>query len=152
PSAAARGRSPVPTHGAAPTRAFMALPLVLDTLSGLSAFTRLTNTLPAPGERRTIGGLAGSSDAVLCAALARRLGGSGGVVVVAETLPDAERRLGDLDVLAEGEAVLYPPREGFGEVEPHLEVAGERVETLASLARGETRLLVTTARAVLERT
>ena len=130
----------------------MPLPLVLDTLGALSAFTRLTNTLPVPGERRTIGGLAGSSDAVLCAALARHLGASRFVVVVAETLPDAERWLADLDVLADGEAVLYPPREGFGEVEPHLEVAGERVETLASLARGETRLLVTTARAVLERT
>jgi transcription-repair coupling factor (superfamily II helicase) len=128
------------------------LPLVLDALDALSVFTRLTNTLPAPGERRTIGGLAGSSDAVLCAALARQLGTSRFVVVVAETLPDAERWLADLEVLADGEAVLYPPREGFGEVEPHLEVAGERVETLASLARGDTRLLVTTARAVLERT
>ena len=130
----------------------MALPIVLESFGALSAFTRLTNTLPAPGERRTVGGLAGSSDAVLCAALVQRLGASRFVVVIAETLPDAERWLADLDVMLEGAAVLYPPREGFGEVEPHLEVAGERVETLASLARGETRLLVTTARAVLERT
>ncbi|MGI8843161.1 MAG: transcription-repair coupling factor [Gemmatimonadaceae bacterium] len=130
----------------------MSLPLVLDALESLAAFTRLTNTLPVPGERRTIGGLAGSASAVLCAALARRLGSSRFIVVVAETLPDAERWLSDLDVLLEKGAVLYPPREGFGEVEPHLEVAGERVETLASLARGETQLLVTTARAMLERT
>ncbi|MFI5310834.1 MAG: transcription-repair coupling factor, partial [Gemmatimonadales bacterium] len=47
---------------------------------------------------------------------------------------------------------LYPPREGFGEVEPHAEVAGERVETLARMTRGGVRILLTTARAVLERT
>ena len=52
----------------------------------------------------------------------------------------------------EGAVALYPPREGFGEVEPHLEVAGERVETLERVARGEVRTLVTTARAILERT
>ena len=47
---------------------------------------------------------------------------------------------------------LYPPREGFGEAEPHVEVAGERVETLERLTRGELRVLLTTARALLERT
>ena len=74
-------------------------------------------------------------------------------VVVTESLADAERWLADLDaLLGAGSAALYPPREGFGEVEPHLEVAGERVETLERLARGEVRALVTTARAVLERT
>ena len=51
-----------------------------------------------------------------------------------------------------GAVALYPPREGFGEVEPHIEVAGERVETLERLARGEVRTLLTTARALLERT
>ena len=131
----------------------MALPRLLDELESLPAFARLLQTLPAPRERRMVGGLAGSSDAVLLAALVRRLGTRRFFVVVAETLPDAERWLADLETLiGEGEVALYPPREGFGEVEPHLEVAGERVETLERVARGEVRTVVTTARALMERT
>ncbi|HEX5436807.1 MAG TPA: transcription-repair coupling factor [Gemmatimonadaceae bacterium] len=131
----------------------MALPLLLDTLEALPAFTRTFTTLPSLGARLAIGGLAGSSDAVLCAALARRLGGRRFLVIVAESLPDAERWLADLTAIAgEDEVALYPPREGFGEIEPHLEVAGERVETLERVGRGEVRLLITTSRAVMERT
>ncbi|MEO7966956.1 MAG: DEAD/DEAH box helicase, partial [Gemmatimonadaceae bacterium] len=47
---------------------------------------------------------------------------------------------------------LYPPREGFGNEEPHAEIAGERVETLERVTRGSVRILLTTARALLERT
>ncbi|MGQ0715633.1 MAG: transcription-repair coupling factor [Gemmatimonadaceae bacterium] len=132
----------------------MALPRLLDALESLPVFARVLNTFPAPGQRLTIGGLPGSSDAALTAALARREGERRFFVVVAETLPDAERWLADLGSLAdEAESVaLYPPREGFGEIEPHLEVAGERVETLEQVARGRVHVLVTTARAVLERT
>ncbi|HEU4642780.1 MAG TPA: transcription-repair coupling factor [Gemmatimonadaceae bacterium] len=131
----------------------MALPRVLDAIESLAAFTRLANTVPAPGARVTVGGLPGSSDAAVAAALARRLGQNRFFVVVAGTLPDAERWLADLETLQEEAPVaLYPPREGFGEAEPHLEVAGERVETLERVARGEVRTLVTTARAILERT
>ena len=132
----------------------MALPRILDALESLPAFARVINTFPAPGTRLTVGGLPGSSDAALAAAIARRGGERRFFVIVAETLPDAERWLADLSSVAEeSEAVaLYPPREGFGEIEPHLEVAGERVETLEHVARGRVRILVTTARAVLERT
>jgi transcription-repair coupling factor (superfamily II helicase) len=74
-------------------------------------------------------------------------------VVVAESVAAAERWLADLESLDEELPVaFYPPREGFGEVEPHAEVAGERVETLERLARGDVRILLTTARALLERT
>src|SRR6185503_14236603 len=38
------------------------------------------------------------------------------------------------------------------EAEPHMEVAGERIETLERLSRGELRILLTTARALLEKT
>jgi transcription-repair coupling factor (superfamily II helicase) len=128
------------------------LPLLLETIERLPAFARLLNTLPAPGERRRIAGLPGSADAATIAALARRAPGRF-FVVVAETLPDAERWLADLRTLLEDDIVaLYPPREGFGEAEPHMEVAGERVETLERTMRGEVRLLVTTARALLEKT
>ncbi|MDQ4080147.1 MAG: hypothetical protein M3125_05255, partial [Gemmatimonadota bacterium] len=132
----------------------MALPRILDALESLPAFARVVNTFPAPGHSLTVGGLPGSSDAALAAALSRREGERRFFVVVAETLPDAERWLADLTSVAEEPEgiALYPPREGFGEIEPHLEVAGERVETLEHVARGRVRVLVTTARAVQERT
>ncbi|MFN2564662.1 MAG: transcription-repair coupling factor [Gemmatimonadaceae bacterium] len=130
----------------------MALTSLLAALDRLPAFARVLNTLPAPREHRLIAGLAGSSDAALVAALSSRLPDRF-FVVAAETVPDAERWLADLRTLTGGERVsLYPPREGFGEVEPHMEVAGERVETLEQVNRGLVRILLTTARALLERT
>jgi transcription-repair coupling factor (superfamily II helicase) len=150
----------------------MPLPTLLDAVERLPAFARLLNTLPEPGARLRVGGLPGSSDAVVLAALARRLPGRF-FVVVADSLPEAERWLADLESLLDepapggpgGDGVtpgaaptpaspvaLYPPREGFGEAEPHAEVAGERVETLERIGRGGVRVLLTTARAVLERT
>jgi transcription-repair coupling factor (superfamily II helicase) len=130
----------------------VALTSVLAALERLGAFARVLNTLPAPGQHRLVAGLAGSSDAALVAALSARLPDRF-FVVAAETVPDAERWLADLQTLTGGGGVsLYPPREGFGEVEPHMEVAGERVETLERVNRGQVRILLTTARALLERT
>jgi transcription-repair coupling factor (superfamily II helicase) len=74
-------------------------------------------------------------------------------VVIAESVAGAERWLADLESLGdEGSVAFYPPRESFGEVEPHAEVAGERVETLERIGRGDVRVLLTTARALLEKT
>ena len=130
----------------------MALPILVERLSALTAFTSLTRALPSQGGRIGATGLAGSSDAVLLAALALREPNRL-FVVVADQLPEAERWLADLQsVFGDDGVALYPPREGFGEIEPHAEVAGERVETLERLARGAVRVLITTARAVQERT
>src|SRR3954447_14208242 len=130
----------------------MALLPLLDAVERLPAFTRLYNTLPNPAERRTIGGLPGSADAAVVAALTRRLANRF-FVVATESVTEAERWLADLGTLLEETPVaLYPPREGFGEAEPHMEVAGERVETLERLLRGELRVLLTTSRAILEKT
>jgi transcription-repair coupling factor (superfamily II helicase) len=130
----------------------VSLPSILDAVERLPAFTRLVNTLPAPRIELLAAGLPGSSDAALVAALARRLP-TRFLVVVADGVPLAERLLADLHTLIdEAPVALYPPREGFGEVEPHVEVAGERVETLERLSRGEIRVLLTTPRALLERT
>ncbi|HWJ22137.1 MAG TPA: transcription-repair coupling factor, partial [Gemmatimonadaceae bacterium] len=77
------------------------------------------------------------------------------VVVAADGVAAAERWLADLQSLLGGEGAgvaFYPPREGFGEAEPHMEVAGERVETLELVNRGAVRVLLTTVRALLERT
>ena len=130
----------------------MALPTLVEAISSLPAFARVVNTVPTPGERLTIGGLVGSSDAVTLAALVQRLA-TRFFVVIAEGVPQAERWLADLQaILDETPVALYPPREGFGEAEPHAEIAGERVETLERVSRGDVRVLLTTARAVLERT
>ena len=133
----------------------MALPNLVERVAALPAFARLLSSLPrtrGSGPAQRVTGLEGSSDAVLIAALSahapNRL-----IAVVADQLPEAERWLADLQsVLSEGAVALYPPREGFGEVEPHAEVAGERVETLERMTRGDARIVLTTSRAVLERT
>ncbi|MHB1313561.1 MAG: hypothetical protein ACYC3L_16205, partial [Gemmatimonadaceae bacterium] len=130
----------------------MSLPLLLERFSALPQFQVLRTRALRGGEVLPVTGLAGSGDALLVAALAadmpNRL-----LVVIADQVPEAERWLADLEaILGEGLVALYPSREGFGEVEPHAEVAGERVETLERLSRGTVRVLVTTARAVQERT
>ncbi len=130
----------------------MGLPRLLDAIEALPAFARVYKALPGPGQSLRVGGLAGSADAVFVAALARALP-QRLVVVITDQVGDAERWLADLQSLVDDIPVaLYPPREGFGEVEPHAEVAGERVETLEKLGRSGVRLLLTTARAVLEQT
>ena len=130
----------------------MALPILVERITALDAFSRLHRSLPRDRGQIAVAGLPGSSDAVVLAALVaaapNRL-----FVVVADQLPEAERWLADLQSIIGDESVaLYPPREGFGEIEPHAEIAGERVETLELLARGAVRVLLTTARAVQERT
>jgi transcription-repair coupling factor (superfamily II helicase) len=130
----------------------MALESLLDAVERLPAFQRIVNTMPPPGGRLSVGGLPGSSDAVLVAALARRLP-TRFFVIAAESVGAAERWLADIATLMpETPHALYPAREGFGEAEPHMEIAGERVETLEKLTRGELRVLLTTARALLEKT
>jgi transcription-repair coupling factor (superfamily II helicase) len=130
----------------------MGLPRLLDAIEALPAFARVHQAIPGPGQSLRVGGLAGSADAVFVAALSRALP-QRLVVVITDQVGDAERWLADLQSLVDDIPVaLYPPREGFGEVEPHAEVAGERVETLEKLGRSGVRLLLTTARAVLEQT
>lgn len=130
----------------------MALDALLDAVERLGAFQRVVNTLPVPGDRLVAGGLPGSADAVLVAALTRRLP-TRFFVIAAETVAESERWLADLaTLLSDAPLALYPARESFGEAEPHMEIAGERVETLEKLTRGELRVLITTARALLEKT
>src|SRR5262249_50655822 len=72
--------------------------------------------------------------------------------LVAPSPADAERWLSDFSVLAPEYTRLYPQREAFGEEEPHLEIAGERVETIAAVLAGKVRILITTLRATAELT
>jgi transcription-repair coupling factor (superfamily II helicase) len=131
----------------------MALDFLLDRCDELPATRALLGRLPAAGARVGVAGLPGSSAAVLLAAVARALPHRV-FAVVAPTPADAERWHADLRALAGDVAALYPQREALGAEEPHVEIAGERVETVAALLRGPgaVRILVTTARATAELT
>jgi transcription-repair coupling factor (superfamily II helicase) len=129
----------------------MRLAFLIDRLNELPATRALAEDLPPPGARLGVAGLPGSSPAVLLAALARRLR-QRVFVVIAATPSDAERWLADLQALVGDLAALYPQREALGAEEPHVEIAGERIETIEALLSGRIRLLITTARAAAERT
>jgi transcription-repair coupling factor (superfamily II helicase) len=130
----------------------MPLPQLLATVESLGEFAELVTAMPAPASRLAVGGLHGSSDAVTVATLAKNLTHRF-FVVLNDDIASAERWLADLSTLVEPEAVaFYPPRESFGEAEAHAEIAGERVETLERIGRGDLRIVVTTSRALLERT
>ena len=127
------------------------LPTLTAAFRTLDAFRTLEARLPARGGSLRAGGLPGSSAAVLVASLVdahpQRT-----FAIVADSPADAERWLADLGVLLGDRVRLFPQREGVGDEARHVEVAGERVETLAALIRGEVSVVVTTTRATAERT
>lgn len=129
----------------------MTLQLVLDAFDRAATTLDIGGRLPARGAALRLGGLPGSSGAVLAAWLARRES-QRLLVIVAPTPGDAERWLTDLGHLTDLPVALYPQREALGEDEPHYEIAGERAETIESVLGGRLRILVTTARATAERT
>jgi transcription-repair coupling factor (superfamily II helicase) len=128
------------------------LAAVREAFARVPAVRELAARLPAQGTALRLGGLPGSSGAVLASWLTRDVAPGRLLVVVTTTPSDAERWLTDLQQLLGDGVALYPQREGLAEEEPHYEIAGERIETLEALLRGELRLLVTTARATAERT
>jgi transcription-repair coupling factor (superfamily II helicase) len=129
----------------------VSLPTVLDAFERSPSIQDLAGRLPSREEALRLGGLPGSSGAVLAAWLAERLP-QRLLAIVAPTPGDADRWLTDLSHLTDGGVALYPQREALGEEEPHYEIAGERAETIEALLQGRLRVLVTTARATAERT
>lgn len=129
----------------------MTLAVVSRAFRELAAYRAFRRGLPGRGAEARLRGLAGSSPAVLTATLAedlpQRL-----LVVVTGSPSSAERWMADLQALTDVGVRLYPQREAFGEEEPHLEIQGERVETIEAVLRGEARVVVTTIRATAERT
>src|SRR6185437_12350207 len=111
----------------------------------------LAERLPGRAEAVRLGGLHGSSGAVLAAWLVSRFP-QRLLTIVATTPGEAERWLTDLAHLTDEGVALYPQREALGEDEPHYEIAGERTEAIQALLEGRLRVLVTTARATAERT
>jgi transcription-repair coupling factor (superfamily II helicase) len=129
----------------------VSLETILDALGRSPAARELIARLPGRGSSLSVDGLPGSSGAVLASWIARELP-QRLLTVIAPTPSEAERWLSDLHALTDLRTALYPQRESLGEEEPHYEIAGERVETLEALLRGNLRILVTTARATAERT
>ncbi len=124
---------------------------VLDAFSRTRFARELLERLPGAGVTLRLGGLPGSSPAVVAAWL-RGERPTQLIVIVANTPSEAERWVADLGQLTGGGVALYPQREALGEEEHHVEIAGERTETLQALIAGALGILVTTARASAERT
>jgi transcription-repair coupling factor (superfamily II helicase) len=129
----------------------MKLRPVVEAFSRAPAAIDLAERLPARAGTLRLGGLPGSSGAVLAAWLTSRFP-QRLLTIVAPTPGEAERWLTDLTHLTDEGIALYPQREALGEDEPHYEIAGERAETIEALLQGRLRVLVTTARATAERT
>ncbi len=130
----------------------MPLPQLVRAFRALPEFTELEAALRAPGAQAGVALPPGSAGAALVAALADAQP-TQRFVVIAPGPVEAERWLADLaNLLPDERVALYPQREGLGEDEPHVEIAGERTETLEALARGAVQITVTTGRATMERT
>jgi transcription-repair coupling factor (superfamily II helicase) len=98
-------------------------------------------------------GLTGSTPALLTAAL-RRERSERIFVVIAPNPDSAEHVVADIEsLLGEDTALLYPQRESlpYESTEPHVEIGGLRVEALQALLTGKASILVTTHRAIQER-
>ena len=127
------------------------LPPLLRAFQAQPRFRGFVDQLPAPGASVRVGGLPGASVSVLLASLIQQFP-QRTFLFIASGPAEAERWLADLLVLTDDRVRLYPQREALGEEEPHMEIAGERVETVEALLRGDVSLIVTTNRATAERT
>lgn len=127
--------------------------VILAAIRRSAPFRGLLERLPARGADQRIGGCVGSSGAAALAAL-HESHLSRVFVAVASDPQNAQAIEADLEsLLGEGRTVTFPQRESlpYESAEPHLEVSGLRVEAVEALFTGESRILVTTLRALQER-
>ncbi len=127
------------------------LPNLVAAFRANPAIRGLQRALPRRSEALDIGGMPGSSAAVLVAALREDLP-QRVLLLVASNPTEAEMWFADLQVLLGDGVRLYPQREALGEEEPHFEIAGERVETIDAVLGGTVRVMVTTLIATAELT
>jgi len=123
-----------------------------DRFRGSPAYRALRRGLRAGDSRHRATNLAGSSKAVLAAALAEDL--SRPVLVVAPSAERGDAWLGDLEsLLGEGRVGYYPQWEilPYELRAPQREIVGRRLEFLAGLLDGTLRVGVTTARALVQK-
>jgi transcription-repair coupling factor (superfamily II helicase) len=128
-------------------------PSLLDTFRKTPSFRELMRSLPARASAVAVEGLVGSTPAVMTAALHREAPERLWAVVTA-TPEAAEHLVADIEsLLGEGSALLYPQRESlpYESTESHVEIGGLRVEVLEALLTRRASVLVTTQRAIQER-
>jgi len=126
---------------------------LLDAFQRTGGFRALVRALPGAGSGIAVDGLVGSSPALLAATL-RRESPERLWVVVADTPDAAEHLVADIEsLLGDDAALLYPQRESlpYESAEAHVEIGGLRVEALEALLTGRASILVTTRRAIQER-
>ncbi|MFQ5889448.1 MAG: transcription-repair coupling factor [Gemmatimonadota bacterium] len=124
---------------------------MLESFLDLVRRAGLRRRLPGPGEVLRLRDLPGAAGAGVAAALSRE---ESLVVLAAHSPGAAEELFADVEGIAGSASVRYfPQRESLPseDSDPHVEISGRRVETLAALLGGRVRLLVTTARALVER-
>ncbi|MCL7927656.1 MAG: transcription-repair coupling factor [marine benthic group bacterium] len=126
--------------------------MISSSLAALLAELEFDGLLPHPGESLRVTGCPGAAPSLLAASLARSSGVP--LVLVHDTPSLAESAMADL-VTGAGidDARLLPQRETlpFEFADPHVEITSQRVDAFSALLAGKTRLLVTTARGLVER-
>ena len=128
---------------------------ILAAVASCPAFRELARRLPAPGCQDSLGGLEGSAVMAVVAALHGHTPER--VLVLLTPGPrEAAAAEADLEALlgASESARLYPQKEAlpYEESEPSLEIGSLRVEAVEGVFSGRTRILVTTPKALQERT
>ncbi|MEJ2546321.1 MAG: transcription-repair coupling factor [Gemmatimonadota bacterium] len=126
--------------------------MILRNVSALLAERAITGRLPASGGSLHVTGCPGAAPSLLAGSLA--LSTDAPLVLVLDTPSLAEAALVDLDTGAGIRDVrLLPQRETlpFEDADPHVEITSQRVDAFSALLSGKTRLLVTTARGLVER-
>ena len=126
--------------------------MILPSFSALLRSLGEFDPRPTPGESIVVMGCPGSAPALLAAALERSIASP--LVLVLDSPSLAEAALIDLETGAGiTDARLLPQRETlpFEDSDPHVEITSQRVDALSALLSGRSDLLVTTARALAER-
>lgn len=128
----------------------MLIPIIEERFRADSSYRAVRRALAAdPAGRAAASNLAGSSKAVLAAALAGDLAAP--ILVVAPTAERGEAWLADIEALLGESAVGYFPQWEilpYEERAPQREIEGRRLEFLIGLLEGSVAVGVTTARAV----
>ncbi|MEJ2203944.1 MAG: CarD family transcriptional regulator [Gemmatimonadota bacterium] len=127
---------------------------VLSAVARCGPVRDLAQGLPTPGGQTSLGGLHGSADTAVLAAL-HRLRPRRVFVALTSGPHHASATEADLEVLlgGPGASTLYPQKEAlpYEEAEPHLEIGALRVEAVEGLFSGRAHVVVTTPRALQER-
>ncbi len=126
--------------------------MIFDSFRSHLKSLEATGKLPPESCPLHVQGCPGAGPALLAAALLER--GSPPVVLVVDSPSLAEAALTDLVTGAElRDARLLPQRETlpFEDSDPHVEITSQRADAFSALLSGRTRLVVTTARGLVER-